>query len=153
MQGVHSVLEGLANARPGDVFEFTSTELPFRTYVDGTKENPITIRGIGPNAKISKLGSGLNWCACAQINHDYYILENFMVEKCDKGVMSVGGSHGIVRNVIAQQIVTTFFQFRANSMYWLVENCIARDSHQTPGADDAGTYGEGYYVGTKFYLF
>ena len=143
----------LAAATPGDVFTFDKELFGiFKTSAHGTKENPISIRGIGENAIINGFNVRYGYTICMLVRHDYYILENFIIKECDKGMQAYGASHGIIRNVIAEYITNIFFQLRFHSSYWLVDSCIARFnrdySYGAPG--EAGKYGEGFYVGSAY---
>ena len=153
VRGIELTQANLAVAKPGDVFTFdTELNYTFSTSTHGTKDDPISIRGIGENAIINGFNATLPliYTVCMQVRHDYYILENFIVKECDKGVQAYNASHGIIRNVIAENITTTFFQIRFHSSYWLVDSCIARYNRNYGSLENVGKYGEGFYIGSAY---
>ena len=75
--------------------------------------------------------------------HDHYIFENFDVRHCDKGIMSYGASHGVLRRIVAQSIAQEAFHLLDSSQFWLLVRCTARAN-----SDSSMIYGEGFYMGS-----
>jgi hypothetical protein len=102
---------------------------------------PITVRGVG-DATIE--GPGVSSDAYGvHCEHDWYVFENFVVSNFRKGfVAQHQADNGIIRAVTVDSVGNEAFKFRWNSRYWLVEDCVVRDTGK-----HSNTYGEGYYVG------
>jgi hypothetical protein len=126
----------LGAVQPGDIIQLSGTIAggSFVTTRSGTASLPITIRGDG-TARISGSPYALS------ILHDYYRLENFILQNSNKGLVIDNAEHGIVDNVHVINVTQEAFKLRNQSKYWEFTFCSAR----TTGT--SGTYGEGFYVG------
>jgi len=126
----------LANAQPGDTILLSGTIVGgrFTTTRSGEPSNYITIRGDG-TARVSGSPYAL------EILHDYYKLENFILENSGKGLVIDNAEHGVVDHVHAMDIQQEAFKLRNHSRYWEFTFCSARRTGLS------GDFGEGFYVG------
>ncbi|CAM9734378.1 unnamed protein product, partial [Laminaria digitata] len=72
--------DALDNAGPGTtiLLEAGTYEETLKTRVDGTKEQPITIKG--PSSGDTAIVKGSDKAgACVEINHDFYVLDDFTI--------------------------------------------------------------------------
>lgn len=139
----HADLQAALNkANPGDVIAFTGTiDGTLTTKQNGTEARPITLRGVG-EAIIDGPGGPSDGFGII-CSHDWYIFEDFTILNTRKGFVAQNGAeNGIIRRVTIDTVGNEAFKFRWNSRYWLVENCLARNTGL-----HSNTYGEGYYVG------
>jgi hypothetical protein len=126
----------LSNAQPGDTILLSGTIQGgrFTTTRSGAPGAPITIRGDG-TARVSGSPYAL------EILHDYYRLENFILENSGKGMVIDNAEHGTVNHVHAMDIQQEAFKLRNQSRYWEFTFCSARRTGLS------GDFGEGFYVG------
>jgi Chitobiase/beta-hexosaminidase C-terminal domain len=126
----------LSNAQPGDTILLSGTIQGgrFTTTRSGVPGAPITIRGDG-TARVSGSPYAL------EILHDYYRLENFILENSGKGLVIDNAEHGTVNHVHAMDIQQEAFKLRNQSRYWEFTFCSARRTGLS------GDFGEGFYVG------
>src|SRR6266508_4553496 len=126
----------LANVQPGDTILLSGTIVGgrFTTTRSGEPGNYITIRGDG-TARLSGSPYAL------EILHDYYKLENFILENSGKGLVIDNAEHGVVDHVHAMDIQQEAFKLRNQSRYWEFTFCSARRTGLS------GDFGEGFYVG------
>jgi hypothetical protein len=126
----------LSSAQPGDtiLLSGTITGGTFVTSHAGTAASPIVIRGDG-TAKISGTPYAL------EIMHNYYQLDNFILQNSPKGLVIDNASHGTVDNVHAMDIQQEAFKIRNQSQYWEFTFCSARRTGLS------GDFGEGFYTG------
>jgi len=126
----------LANVQPGDTILLSGTIVGgrFTTTRSGEPGNYITIRGDG-TARLSGSPYAL------EILHDYYKLENFILENSGKGLVIDNAEHGTVDHVHAMDIQQEAFKLRNQSRYWEFTFCSARRTGLS------GDFGEGFYVG------
>jgi hypothetical protein len=126
----------LSNAQPGDTILLSGTIAGgrFTTARSGAPGAPITIRGDGA-ARVSGSPYAL------EILHDYYRLENFILENSNKGLVIDNAEHGVVDHVHAMDIQQEAFKLRNQSRYWEFTYCSARRTGKS------GDFGEGFYVG------
>lgn len=127
----------LRAARPGDVILVSGVHRgPFQTYVAGTAEAPITIRGDGTAVlQGDNTGFGL------RINHDHYRIENLVIKNYWKALYLFNAKHGIAKNVHAMDVQQEAFKVKRYSQRWLFLDCSARRTGQMKD------FGEGFYVG------
>src|SRR6266511_4377413 len=111
----------LANVQPGDTILLSGTIVGgrFTTTRSGEPGNYITIRGDG-TARLSGSPYAL------EILHDYYKLENFILENSGKGLVIDNAEHGTVDHVHAMDIQQEAFKLRNQSRYWEFTFCSAR---------------------------
>jgi len=126
----------LSNAQPGDTILLSGAIAGgrFTTARSGAPGAPITIRGDG-TARLSGSPYAL------EILHDYYRLENFILENSNKGLVIDNAEHGAVDHVHAMDIQQEAFKLRNQSRYWEFTYCSARRTGKS------GDFGEGFYVG------
>src|SRR5262245_9691836 len=126
----------LSNVRPGDTILLSGAINGgrFTTTRSGEPGNYITIRGDG-TARLSGSPYAL------EILHDYYRLENFILENSNKGLVIDNAEHGAVDHVHAMDIQQEAFKLRNQSRYWEFTFCSARRTGLS------GDFGEGFYVG------
>lgn len=127
----------LRAAKPGDVIVVSGLHRgPFQTYVAGTAEAPITIRGDGTAVlQGDNTGFGL------RINHDHYRVENLVIKNYHKALYLFNAKHGIAKNIHAMDIQQEAFKVKRYSQRWLFLDCSARRTGKS------GDFGEGFYVG------
>lgn len=135
----------LASAQPGDIIEISGTynisDGTIATFVSGSNNNYITIRGTGSGATLNYTASAGN--AAFHIKHGYYKLENVTINSnsnSNKGLL-IEASHGFITNVTVKNTLAEGFKIRKNSQYWLLSNSSAQFTGQS------GKFGEGFYVG------
>ncbi len=126
----------LAAVQPGDEIVVSGTIAggKFVTSRAGTASAPITIRGDG-TARISASPYAL------EILHDYYRLDNLILQNSSKGLVITGASHGAVNNVHVMDIKQEGIKLRDSSQFWVFTYCSVRR------AGTSGDFGEGFYVG------
>ncbi len=126
----------LSNVQPGDTILLSGTINGgrFTTTRSGAPDAPIIIRGDG-TARVSGSPYAL------EILHNYYKLENFILENSNKGLVIDNAEHGTVHQVHAMDIQQEAFKLRNQSRYWEFTYCSARRTGLS------GDFGEGFYVG------
>jgi hypothetical protein len=129
-------VSALSSVQPGDtiLLSGTITGGTFVTSRAGTAASPITIRGDG-TARISGTPYAL------EIMHNYYQLDNFILQNSPKGLVIDNASHGTVDNVHVMDVQQEAFKIRNQSQYWEFTFCSARRTGLS------GDFGEGFYTG------
>ncbi len=109
--------------------------------VDGTSASPITVEGIGE--VVLSTGTLTSSYGFWLTGNKYWVLKNFSIRNCKKGLIIDSSFHNVVENVTVKYIGEEGIHIRTYSSYNTVRNCYL-DSIGMVIPD----IGEGIYIGS-----
>lgn len=115
----------------------------FYSDVDGTAENPITLRCEDPSNRPTLQGAQTTNGMTLYLIGDYWIVDGLDINGGQKGVMLDNSNHTTIRNCDIHDVTMEGLHLRDGSSYCLVENCKVYNT----GLTSKGM-GEGIYVGS-----
>lgn len=121
----------------------TSKGYMFKSYGEGTEENPIIIRSENPEKPAVLSGSSTASNYVFSVFGDWWEIRNLKFTNAQKGVMIENSNYTKIIECEVYNIGSEGIHFRDNSSYCLAENCYVHDT----GVVSPG-YGEAIYVGS-----
>lgn len=114
----------------------------FYSDVDGSAENPITVRCEDMNNKPVLKGSWQGVTGLL-ISGDYWVISGLEITFAQKGLILDNSNHSIIKECVVHGVLQEGIHLRDGSSYNLIENCSIYDT----GTGQAG-FGEGIYIGS-----
>ncbi|CAN0179533.1 unnamed protein product [Ascophyllum nodosum] len=170
--GLSEIQDALNDASPGDVIEIPAGTyyIDLVTVVDGTEDEPITLRGAAGTNRGDVVLKGNGDSRVLDIRHSWYIIEDFTIdgevdegdeyreqlifvegssdpEETDDGDVSIEGI--VIQNMLLRNAGKECLRLK----YWVVNSVIQSNDIRFCGVEDfqlgsGGSNGEGIYIGT-----